>query len=537
MDREKATQPVFQRELTKGNYRRLMKRLGGGVLFVKVATGEILDGNPSFFRMFGHSKDFLLRFRFRDLFPVETFDKIETGLKGKSRLLSEIPCRKGDGTNFYADLQIVRFQSYKERLIQVIFTNVTERKVLRDRLRENLEEKEKLAEAQSELVINLDPQGKILSANRSAFEALGYGKGSLIGREPASLFPPDKEKEILEVLTRAFAGETVRGFDTEFVGKNGQHRNVRLDLVPIAAPDSKTSKRVILLGYDATKENKLVHELTVAKEEVEELYNELRDAYQELKETQDELVHQEKLAATGELAAAVAHEIRNPLSIINMSVQYIHGKLGPENVLREFTEAIIEKVDRVDRITKELINYGRPRELALRMVDIQRVLDSVLRLAAARARSQRVETHRIFSRYLPQVKVDVERMDEVFSNLITNALDAMPEGGHLTVVVKEAPDQKRVLVEIVNTGKGISPRVREQLFAPFFTTKPAGTGLGLAICQRIVSEHHGSIAVETKISGPNKGTRFIVTLPIASAEKEPSLAKTADEPLLTPKAV
>jgi two-component system sensor histidine kinase HydH len=285
-----------------------------------------------------------------------------------------------------------------------------------------------------------------------------------------------------------------------------------------------------------TEENKLIHELGTAKNEADALYAELRDAYQELKETQDELVRQEKLVATGELAAAVAHEIRNPLSIINMSVQYIHGKLGPEDPLREFTEAIIEKVTRVDRITKELIDYGRPRELALRTVDIQRVIDSVLRLAAARARSQGVDIRRNLSRHLPLVRMDVERMDEVFSNLITNALDAMPEGGHLTAAIREDPDGNRVVVEIANTGKGISPRKRAQLFTPFFTTKPDGTGLGLAICQRIVDEHHGSISAESKISGPNKGTRFIVTLPIASPEKEPSPVKAVGEPLLTQKA-
>ncbi len=514
---------------------RLISRMREGVASIGDLDYQILDGNPSLVKMFGYSKKDLLRLRLHDLHPAETFNQIEKAVKEKAPFLSEIPCRKADGTIFFADLQLIRSKGSGEGFIEAVFTDVTERKLSLDRIRKTLQEKEKLAEAQSELVITLNPQGEILSANRATFEALGYDKASLMGRELADFLAPSKEKETLRVLSLVSLGETLRGFDAELVKKNGQTMSVSFDWIPIPTEGSEKINRIVLIGRDTTEQSKLIRELMAAKKEVEELYAELRDAYQELKETQDELVRQEKLVATGELAAAVAHEIRNPLSIINMSVQYIHGKLGPEDPLREFTEAIIEKVTRVDRITKELIDYGRPRELALRTVDIQRVIDSVLRLAAARARSQGIETRRNFSRHLPLVRVDVERMDEVFSNLITNALDAMPKGGHLTAAIREDPDGNRVVVEIANTGKGISPRKRAQLFTPFFTTKPNGTGLGLAICQRIVDEHRGSISMESKISGPNKGTRFIVSLPFASPEQESASVKGVGEPLVAQK--
>jgi PAS domain S-box-containing protein len=527
----------FHRGPAKQKYGGLISRLRAGIVSADALTYQILDCNPSFLRMFGYSKSDLLRLRVTDLHPTGTLNQIEKALKRKSQFLSEVSCRKAGGTIFFADVQLIRSRRKGKGFIGVIFTDITGRKRILDHMLKALREKELLVQAQSELMITLNPQGEILSANRSTFEALGYGKPSLIGRELANFLPPRKEKEMLEVLTRASLGETIRAFDTELVRKNGQTLSVRVDLIPITTEDSKKIHCIILTCCDTTEQSKLICELTVAKKEVEELYQELRDAYQELKEMQDELVRQEKLVATGELAAAVAHEIRNPLSIINMSVQYIHGKLAPEDSLREFTEAIIEKVNQVDRVTKELIDYGRPRELVFRTVDIQRVIDSVLRLAAARAHSQRVEIHRNFSRYLPLVKVDAERMNEVFSNLVTNALDAMPEGGHLTVATKEDIDEKQVHVEIGNTGKGIPPRKRAELFTPFFTTKPDGIGLGLAICQRIVDEHHGTISAESKINGPNKGTRFIATLPIASREKEPSPIKIVDEPLVEQKAV
>ena len=516
-------------------YKHLISKMREGVLFLDPATGRVLDSNPALLRMFGYSKDRLLKLRGSDLHPIQTLDIIETAYqerpRGGTKLLSDIPCQKADGQVFYTDIQLVGFKSASEDSIQAIFTDVTERKAQMEQLRERLAEKEILAEAQAQLMISMDHEGRILSLNRSAIDALGYEKSWFVNQELMTLISPERKEAVEAMLARSFSGESIRGFETELVKKNAQTITLSFDLIPNQIEGSEKVKHIVAVGSDTTGQNKLIRELTAAKKEVEELYEELRDAYRELKDTQDELVRQEKLTATGELAAGVAHEIRNPLSIINMSVQYLHSKLAPEDPLREFTEAVLEKVNRLDRITKELVQYGRPREPELHTADLHRVIDSTLRLASARSRAQRVVIHRNFSRFLPPVKVDVERMDEVFSNLITNALDVMTDGGELTVTTKEDLEERQVVIEVANTGKGIPPGKRAHLFTPFFTTKPDGTGLGLAICQRILSQHHGTITVDSKISGKHKGTRFIIALPIDPETKAPSGTKETEEPL------
>jgi two-component system sensor histidine kinase HydH len=241
---------------------------------------------------------------------------------------------------------------------------------------------------------------------------------------------------------------------------------------------------------------------------------ELDEAYRKLKSTQEEMIRRERLTASGELAANVAHEIRNPLSIIGMSIQYLHSKLSPGHAFREFTSAIIKKVERLDKITTQLINYGRPRELKLKARDVRRNLNQVLYLAKSKCAAQRVKIIRRFDRRLPKATCDHDLMDEVFTNLITNALEAMPKGGTLTVETAYDPERRQTVIAMADTGHGIPPKVRAQLFRPFFTTKRGGTGLGLAISHRIIDLHHGSIACASKTRGAQRGTVFTIRLPL-----------------------
>jgi signal transduction histidine kinase len=251
------------------------------------------------------------------------------------------------------------------------------------------------------------------------------------------------------------------------------------------------------------------------KRRAEDLYGQLQVAFQKLKEAQEELISREKLTATGELAAAVAHEIRNPLSIISMSVQHIHSKLAPNDPLRECAEVVAQKIERLNNLAKQLIDYGRPGQVNLKSVNLHHHLDSTLRLAKAKCASKKVEIIRHYDLTLPPIKMDEEQMDEVFINIIENALDAMPNGGKLLVTTHLDQRVERVIIQFCNNGKGIPSRHRHRIFEPFFTTKKGGTGLGLAICHQIVNAHGGRISFESKISGRQKGTTFTLSLPLS----------------------
>ncbi|MBI1953432.1 MAG: response regulator [Candidatus Omnitrophica bacterium] len=254
----------------------------------------------------------------------------------------------------------------------------------------------------------------------------------------------------------------------------------------------------------------------VEKAQAERLAKELDRVVKELKEAQEEMLRREKVLATGELAAAVAHEIRNPLSIISMSVQYLQSKFLSKDPRREFTEAIVRKVQRLDAVTKRLVSYGRHRELKLVRRNLKRCLGRTLSLMKVHCKAQGIAIVRRYSSKLPLVVVDEEMLDEALTNLLTNAVEAMPKGGKLMLEAAYDPARDEAVIKINDTGIGILPKYREDLFKPFFSTKKesGGTGLGLAISHRIIADHGGSVTVESCISGANRGTSFTIRLPV-----------------------
>ncbi len=236
----------------------------------------------------------------------------------------------------------------------------------------------------------------------------------------------------------------------------------------------------------------------------------------QLKETQREMLVREKALATGELAAGVAHEIRNPLSIISMSVQYLQSKFPARDPRREFTEAIVRKVEHLDRITKRLLSFGRRRELVLRRQNIPTCLNRALSLFKVKCKTQEVKVIKRYRKNLPRVLLDEEAIEEIYSNLFSNALEAMPRGGRLEIRTAYDRLSQAVTVRISDTGSGIQKKNRHHLFQPFFSTKKerGGSGLGLAISNRIANDHGGSMTVESRTSGPHRGTSFILHLPV-----------------------
>ncbi|MEW6367768.1 MAG: ATP-binding protein [Acidobacteriota bacterium] len=221
------------------------------------------------------------------------------------------------------------------------------------------------------------------------------------------------------------------------------------------------------------------------------------------------LLDVERLAVIGEFAARVAHEVRNPLTSIK-GFTFLIGrpKTTPEQI-GQYTSLIIEEIDRMDRIIKDLLHFSRKGVLHAREHSIEEVIDRAVTLTESQRLDAGVEIDRRSSCDGVRLMIDGERMLQVFLNLIINALHAMPAGGKLRV--ESRAEDREVAVEVTDTGCGIPQDQVESIFDPFFTTKETGTGLGLAIAKRILEEHKGDIAVES-IEG--EGTRFTVRLPM-----------------------
>jgi two-component system, NtrC family, sensor histidine kinase HydH len=234
--------------------------------------------------------------------------------------------------------------------------------------------------------------------------------------------------------------------------------------------------------------------------------------YQQMKE-------RDRLAALGEMAAGLAHEIRNPLAAIKGATQYLDPAKLPQDD-KEFLEIIIEEVNRLNGVVNQFLDYSRPLKSTMAPGDVNDILQRTLKLLSGDV-PPAVGVELEVAEDLPRVSCDAEQLKQVFLNLALNAIQAMPQGGKLRVSTRRARDEialwretptrsDTVEVRFRDTGPGVPEDARESIFVPFYTTKEKGTGLGLAICQRIVKAHQGAVAVT---AAPGGGAEFVVSLP------------------------
>jgi signal transduction histidine kinase len=241
---------------------------------------------------------------------------------------------------------------------------------------------------------------------------------------------------------------------------------------------------------------------------VDERTAELRQSLVELDAAQKRLVHSERLAAIGELASAVGHELRNPLGVLSNVFYLLRQRLGRDDAFVDRQLGTGEReVAAATLIVSDLLEYSKPRQAVFEAVDVAALVDEVLSVAPP---PTGVELGRRFPPGLPPIRADRAQLRQVLLNLVSNAYDAMPEGGLL--VIEADQDAESVRFTISDTGGGIAAEALPRLFEPFFTTKAKGIGLGLAVSNRIVEAHGGSLEARTN---DDTGASFAVTLPVA----------------------
>jgi signal transduction histidine kinase len=242
----------------------------------------------------------------------------------------------------------------------------------------------------------------------------------------------------------------------------------------------------------------------------------LRRNVAQLERTQSQLVQSEKLASIGEMSAAVAHGLRNPLASLRAAAQLV--RRHPDSpAAGETLEAIIEEVDRLDRRISHLMSFSRPAPFNPMPERVDRLVEGLLPAFAEPLREHGVELRLDLARDLPEVRVDPMQMEQALLELVSNALDAMPKGGTLRLTAQAGdggPPPFEVLVEVTDTGSGIPEQVLSSVCEPFFTTREEGTGLGLAIAKRYVEQNGGRLEIQ---STPGAGTTVRVRLPTGAA--------------------
>lgn len=277
----------------------------------------------------------------------------------------------------------------------------------------------------------------------------------------------------------------------------------------------------LLTATRRLKSGDLAYRIPKLKDEFGEVAESFNEMASSLKETCQKMQWAEQLVVLGELAGGLAHEIKNPLAGIKASMEVLADdqSLSPED--QDILSKVLEQIKRIESILKTLLNFARPPKPHFLISDLNEVLGATIELTLqhplfSSRSSKPIRIEKQFARELPRTMADAFQLEQVFTNLLLNAADAMPDGGVITVRTAADESLNLLRVTVSDTGKGIDENSIHRIFQPFFTTKKQGTGLGLAIAKRLIEQHEGTISVR---NNPGTGASFVITIPI-KAEHE-----------------
>lgn len=298
----------------------------------------------------------------------------------------------------------------------------------------------------------------------------------------------------------------------------------------IASPLRRLTEAAVRVAggdYGAQVNLKSNDEVGLLASSFDSMSSKMRDDIEHLRQLNEHLVRTEKLAATGTLAAGVAHEVNNPLASISSMIQILQTRAELDNETREMLALAQSQVIRITHVLRDMMDFASARPARHQSVELAEVVLGSLRLATFDADFKRLAVVTEFEEDVPRVFGDADQLQQVILNILLNARDAMPNGGHIRISTHYDATQEEMSLVVEDDGSGIAPENLAHVFDPFFTTKPAGsgTGLGLAVCYGIISAHNGRIEI---LPAPAQGTIVRISLPTQSAPEPQKVKAQAD---------
>jgi PAS domain S-box-containing protein len=348
-------------------------------------------------------------------------------------------------------------------------------------IRQRKELLENVLETVKESIIVYDPEGRILSFSRGAEETFRVSAAEVLGKPYAIL--GDERGEIFQ---RVQAGSFTAG-QVRLRSRDGRYFPALVSIVPL-----RNERHELLAFVEITRD--------LTEERLKE-------------RLQQQLMQSEKLAATGQLAAGVAHELNNPLGNILLYGKLLLEELEPTDPRAPNLQHIAENTLRCKRIVKSLLDYAKESEVHMTLQDFNDIAETSAQMLGNEMRLRDITCELRLAPDLPRVPCDRNQVQQVLINLIQNAIQAVEDRGQIRVATVSGDDRRAVRITVTDNGPGIPPEALSRIFEPFFTTKPSGTGLGLSICYGIVERHHGRIWVESPVAGNGAGAAFTVELP------------------------
>ena len=348
---------------------------------------------------------------------------------------------------------------------------------------------------------------------RAAYESIKDINGEIIGILYVGILE-EKFVDMKRKATLTFLGITLAGMIVALIVSSLLADGVLKPVRHLVFASRQLAKGD--LGYRVKLKSK--DEIGELGETFNLMASSLKERDDKLKEyTSQQIMKSERLATLGQLAAGVAHEINNPLAAILMYTHLALEDLEEGHVLRKNLEKVVAEASRCKDIVKGLLDFSRQTEPKVQESDVNETLERTLAMVENQALFQNVKITKVTCPSLPRIPMDVGQMQQVFTNIVLNAAEAMEGQGQLTVMTRMAPDDEGIEIEFTDTGCGIPPENREKIFDPFFTTKEVGrgTGLGLAVSHGIIAKHKGTIELRSELG---KGTRITIRLPLKQKE-------------------
>jgi len=445
--------------------------LKGNITFLSAQTGK----------MTGYSAQQLLSMNIKELIAPEDLPEVLRRLEARNRAVLQFELVRMDGTRLPIEVRTsLLFEGTKPVGVQGVARDVSDRKRMEDALRNSETRFRELANLLPQIVFEIDPRGNYTFVNRSGIASAGYTEEEVLsGLNALQTFTEQDRTRIKEDIGRVLAGEKVGANEYTALRKDGTTFPVMVDSRPIIHEGKPVGLRGVAM--DITERKRLEERLAEAN----------------------------RFAGIGETAAMVGHDLRNPLQGIAGALHLLKQESLTTEERKEMLQIIEKSVNYSDAIIKDLVDYSAEIKLEL----AEATPKSITRNAIEAFKVPQNVTVQDLSEDQPTLRVDLDRMRRVFINLIENAIDAMPQGGTLTISSKKTDG--KVEIALTDTGSGISEKVMENLWKPLQTTKAKGMGLGLAICKRVVDAHGGSISVKSEVG---KGTTLTMQLPLRPVE-------------------
>lgn len=490
-------------------FRTLIEFSPTPIIFLDLG-GNVIECTDSTLKLFKINREDFIGKNFLEFFQEEEREKViskmEMLLKSDRPISSTFILKNLEGKNFEAEVYASTVKDREGRPQQIIVTllDVTERRRLERELYREKEFLNILMEAVPDAIYFKDTQSRFTKVNRAHAERMGLkDPDEAIGKTDFDFYSEEFARKTFEDEQNIIReGKPIINKIERVIGKDGREHWVTATKMPIRDRAGKIMG-IVGISRDITEIKRMQDMLREYNERLERIVEEKTRA----------LLDAERLAAVGEVVSMIVHDLRSPLQVILYKTFLLKEKLKllpipsyEKESFKEILDSINEQVEYMNKMVSDFKDYARNIKPEYIEIDFKKLVDEIL---ATFIIPENIKVEVSIQEGFPKLQIDPLMMRRVLSNLVSNAIDALPNGG--SILISARIENEHIVISVEDTGVGISEENLGKLFKPFFTTKERGTGLGLAICKRFVELHGGHIFVESKVG---YGTKFIIKLPV-----------------------